>query len=92
MSSKDQTPLSCEGMDLTRQRYSVCHQPTLYGISRLDSLTIDCALVIVLVKLWRQKTHTFHRRVGDDTLQAVAILLGLLIDGRAIASPVMSDV
>lgn len=58
----------------------------LYGVSRIGSIRIDHALVTALVERWRQETHSFHLPVGEATitLQDVAVLLGLRIDGRPV--------
>ena len=47
---------------------------------------IDSPLISCLVERWRLKTHTFHVLVGETTitLQDVAIILGLCIDGPAV--------
>lgn len=65
----------------------------LHGVSRLGSVRIDHALVTALVERWRQETHTFHLPVGEATitLQDVAILLGLRIDGRPVTGPPTPD-
>lgn len=66
----------------------------LYVVVRLETIAIDHALITVLVERWRQETHTFHLPVGETTvtLQDVAVLLGLRIDGRLIISPIIPDV
>ncbi|XP_057548129.1 protein MAIN-LIKE 1-like [Amaranthus tricolor] len=49
-------------------------------------LELDRALITALVKRWRLETHTFHLMVGEatNTLQDVAIILGLPIEGQAV--------
>lgn len=66
----------------------------LYGVARLETIAIDHALITALVERSRQETHTFHLPVGETTvtLQDVAVLLGLRIDGRPIISPIIPDV
>ncbi|KAJ7967944.1 serine/threonine-protein phosphatase 7 long form-like [Quillaja saponaria] len=57
-----------------------------YGVHRIGFIQIDWPLITALVERWRQETHTFHFAVGESTvtLQDVAVLLGLQIQGHAI--------
>ncbi|GFZ16916.1 hypothetical protein Acr_26g0001860 [Actinidia rufa] len=57
-----------------------------YGVYRLGPIRLDHALITAFVERWRPETHTFHLPVGEAsiTLQDVAILLGLPIDGAPI--------
>ncbi|GFZ08227.1 serine/threonine-protein phosphatase 7 long form-like protein [Actinidia rufa] len=57
-----------------------------YGAHRLGPIRLDHALITAFVERWRPETHTFHLPVGEAsiTLQDVAILLGLPIDGAPI--------
>lgn len=56
------------------------------GVARSRYYTLDHRLVTALVKSWRSETHTFHLTCGEATitLEDVAILWGLPIDGEAI--------
>lgn len=58
----------------------------LYGVHKIGHIPTDHALISALVERWRQETHTFHFPVGEMTitLQDVAVLLGLRVDGEAI--------
>ncbi|GFY85367.1 hypothetical protein Acr_04g0001050 [Actinidia rufa] len=60
-----------------------------YGVRRLGPIRLDHALITPFVEHWRPETHTFHLHVGEAsiTLQDVAILLGLPIDGAPITHP-----
>ena len=65
-----------------------------YGIYRLGHIIIDWPLITCLVERWRLETHTFHVPVGEMTitLQDVAIILGLRIDGPAVTGTCVFDV
>ncbi|KAM7514214.1 hypothetical protein LguiA_003797 [Lonicera macranthoides] len=60
-----------------------------YGVYRVGHIQYDHALISAMVERWRQETHTFHLPVGECsiTLQDVAVLLGLPIDGLAVTAP-----
>ena len=55
---------------------------------------IDWPLITCLFKRWQPETHTFHVRVKEMTitLQDVAIILGLRIDGPAVTGTCVLDV
>ncbi|KAL8539867.1 hypothetical protein ACS0TY_001466 [Phlomoides rotata] len=55
-----------------------------YHVARCGAMVIDCHLITALVERWRPKTHTFHFLIGEATvtLQDVAIIWGLHIDGE----------
>ena len=55
---------------------------------------IDWPLITCLVERWRPETHTFHVPVGEMTitLQDVAIILGLRIDGPTVMGTYVLDV
>ncbi|KAL8505556.1 hypothetical protein ACS0TY_016699 [Phlomoides rotata] len=56
------------------------------GVARCGPIKIDQHLTTALVERWRSETHTFHLPVGEATitLQDVAIMWGLPIDGNAV--------
>ena len=72
--------------------YVICTR--FYGIYRLGHIMIDWPLITCLVERWRPETHTFHVPIGEMTitLQDVAIILGLSIDGPAVTGTCVLDV
>ncbi|KAK9284234.1 hypothetical protein L1049_023403 [Liquidambar formosana] len=64
------------------------HAAGFYGLSRIGFIRLDPALITALVERWRQETHTFHLPIGEVTitLQDVAVLWGLPIDGLPVTS------
>ncbi|KAJ3707989.1 hypothetical protein LUZ61_011694 [Rhynchospora tenuis] len=61
----------------------------LNHVNRIGRVYHDNALINALVERWRQETHTFHLPVGEMTitLEDVAVLLGLRVDGEALCPP-----
>ncbi|CAL5343139.1 unnamed protein product [Camellia sinensis] len=57
-----------------------------YGVYRIGPIQLDHHLVTTLVERWRIETRTFHFPIGEPTvtLQDVAILFGLPVDGDAV--------
>ncbi|KAL3841287.1 hypothetical protein ACJIZ3_025878 [Penstemon smallii] len=58
-----------------------------FGYLRLiPAISLDNPLISALVERWRKETNTFHMTVGEMTitLEDVAYLLGLPIDGEAV--------
>lgn len=92
------TPFVCrEHHSSIRRHYTWRNDPRILahvdtaGLRHIHELVdggieIDRALVTALVERWRQETHTFHLAVGEATitLQDVALILGLRIDGPAV--------
>ena len=65
------------------------HQCRLYRVTHLLHIDIDWSLVTSLVERWQPDTHTFHLLTCEMsiTLQDIAILTGLPIDGNAVCGP-----
>ena len=84
---------------MTMWRMDICIRPYVisvgfYGIYRLGHIMIDWPLITSLIERWQPETHTFHVPVGKMmiTLQDVAIILGLHIDGLAVIGTCVFDV
>ena len=65
------------------------HQCRLYCVTCLPHIDINWSLVTSLVEQWQLDTYTFHLPTCEMsiTLQDIAILTGLLIDGNAMCGP-----
>ncbi|KAI3459879.1 hypothetical protein Pfo_016542 [Paulownia fortunei] len=57
-----------------------------YGIYRCGHFDMNFYLITTLFERWRPETHTFHFRIGEVilTLQDVAVIWGLPIDGQPV--------
>ena len=79
-------------MDIRIRSYVIYAR--FYGVYRLGHIMIDWPLITCLVERWRPETHTFHVPFGETTitLQDVAIILGLRIDGPAVTGTCVFDV
>ncbi|XP_057968069.1 serine/threonine-protein phosphatase 7 long form homolog [Malania oleifera] len=87
-------PLFCRGGMQFAERWleadprivQLIHDAGFYGIYRIAHIQLDWHLVTALVERWRPETHTFHLPHGESTvtLQDVAVLFGLPIDGRVV--------
>ncbi|XP_050205444.1 protein MAIN-LIKE 2 [Mercurialis annua] len=55
-------------------------------LRKIPAISLDNPLISALVERWRRETNTFHFTVGEMTvtLQDVALLLGLAIDGKPV--------
>ena len=62
-------------------------QTGLYYLTEIDRMVIDHALITGLVERWRPETNTFHFPSGEATitLEDVAYIYGLLLDGPFVA-------
>ena len=63
------------------------------GLARIPQRQYDWHLISTLVERWRLETHTFHLPNGECTitLQDVAILTGLSVDGHPISGRIRRD-
>ena len=79
-------------MDIRIRPYVI--RAGFYGVYRLGHIMIDWQLITCLVERWRPETHTFHVPVGEMTitLQDVAIILSLRIDGPTVTGTCVFDV
>lgn len=55
-------------------------------LRRIPAISLDNPLISALVERWRRETNTFHFTVGEMTvtLEDIALLLGLGIDGKPV--------
>ncbi|KAL5794267.1 hypothetical protein ACOSP7_002861 [Xanthoceras sorbifolium] len=55
-------------------------------LRKIPAISLDNPLISALVERWRRETNTFHFTVGEMTvtLQDVALMLGLAIDGKPV--------
>lgn len=55
-------------------------------LRKIPAISLDNPLISALVERWRRETNTFHFVVGEMTvtLQDVALMLGLAIDGKPV--------
>lgn len=93
MQAKDQPKLKCRRSDSGLWDTALDHRVLrcllragFYGVYRIGPIRLDHHLVTTLVERWRIETRTFHFPVGESTvtLQDVAILFGLPVDGHAV--------
>ena len=71
----------------------ILEQTGFYGVCSMAYINIDSALIQAFIERWRPETHTFHMRFGEltITLQDVAMLIGLPVNGLPIFGPVTAD-
>lgn len=55
-------------------------------LRRIPAISLDNPLISALVERWRRETNTFHFTIGEMTvtLEDIALLLGLGIDGKPV--------
>ena len=72
--------------NMTPEMEAILRDAGFLGVARLHQCHYDWHLISALVENWRLETHTFHLpgRECIITLQDVAILTGLPIDGHPI--------
>ncbi|KAJ9172862.1 hypothetical protein P3X46_016059 [Hevea brasiliensis] len=71
---------------LTQRQIELVEKAGFGYLRRFPSISLDNPLISALVERWRKETNTFHLRVGEMTitLEDVALLLGLAIDGEPV--------
>ncbi|KAL6339402.1 hypothetical protein AAG906_032934 [Vitis piasezkii] len=68
-------------------------QAGFYGVARLGFISLDWHLITAFVERWRLETHTFHLPQGECTitLQDIAMLIGLPVDGDVVTGSTCLD-
>ncbi|CAN0913916.1 Protein MAIN-LIKE 2 [Linum grandiflorum] len=71
---------------LTKKQIALVDKAGFGCLRLLPSISLDNPLISALVERWRRETNTFHFTVGEMTvtLEDVALLLGLPIDGEPV--------
>ncbi|KAJ4793478.1 hypothetical protein LUZ62_044724 [Rhynchospora pubera] len=66
----------------------------LYGVHQIGYILSDKALVSALVERWKPTTHTFYFPVGEMTitLEDVAMLMGLPIEGEPVCEETRANI
>eukprot|EP00261_Vitis_vinifera_P024582 XP_010656952.1 PREDICTED: serine/threonine-protein phosphatase 7 long form homolog isoform X4 [Vitis vinifera] len=71
---------------LTPKQLELVHKAGFGYLRLIPAISLDNPLISALVERWRRETNTFHLNVGEMTvtLEDVAYLLGLAIDGEPV--------
>lgn len=71
---------------LTPKQIELVAKAGFQYLRMIPAINFDSALIAALVERWRRETNTFHLPVGEITitLEDVALLLGLAIDGEPV--------
>ncbi|WCJ24839.1 Aminotransferase-like plant mobile domain family protein [Euphorbia peplus] len=71
---------------LTQQQIELVEKAGFGYLRKLPSISLDNPLISALVERWRKETNSFHFLIGEMsiTLEDVALLLGLPIDGEPV--------
>ncbi|XP_062155906.1 protein MAIN-LIKE 2-like [Alnus glutinosa] len=71
---------------LTPKQIELVEKAGFRYLRMIPAINFDSALIAALVERWRRETNTFHLPVGEMaiTLEDVALLLGLAIDGEPV--------
>ena len=75
--------LHCDPSDIPQDVAAYLDKVGFLRVAQLGHFESDPSLISALVERWRPETHTFHMPPGECTitLQDVAIILGLKVDG-----------
>ncbi|KAE8654889.1 thymidine kinase-like [Hibiscus syriacus] len=71
---------------LTPKQIDLVEKAGFGYLRKIPAISLDNPLISALVERWRRETNTFHFTVGEMTvtLQDVAFLLGLAINGKPV--------
>lgn len=71
---------------LTEKQIELVKKAGFGYLRMIPAISLDNPLISALVERWRRETNTFHFTVGEMTvtLEDVAYLLGLPVDGEAV--------
>ncbi|XWS75856.1 hypothetical protein CRYUN_Cryun01aG0127800 [Craigia yunnanensis] len=71
---------------LTPKQIELVEKAGFGYLRKIPAISLDNPLISALVERWRRETNTFHFTIGEMTvtLQDVAFLLGLAIDGKPV--------
>ena len=71
---------------LTPKQIELVERAGFGYLRKIPAISLDNPLISALVERWRRETNTFHFTVGEMTvtLQDVALLLGLAINGKPV--------
>ncbi|KAM3268607.1 protein MAIN-LIKE 2 [Capsicum chacoense] len=71
---------------LTEKQVELVRKAGFGYLRMIPAISLDNPLISALVERWRRETNTFHFTVGEMTvtLEDVAYLLGLPVDGEAV--------
>ena len=80
-------------IDIDERLLPLLQQAGFIGAAYWPFMQLDWHLITALVERWRPETHTFHFHTGEMTitLQDMALLTGLPVDGHAVCATTRID-